>query len=94
MGAPRIGKLVKKNVIGDTKVGKVGNTVRFGQDEYTKPEQDAMLAGAGEEDKFIKCSDDITGKDLLWQAVKQARDQVNLACMKRSMSTQLWQSTT
>ena len=62
MGAPKIGKLVKKNLIGDPKVGKVGNTVRFGQVEYTKPEQDAMLAGAGEEDKFIKCSDDITGK--------------------------------
>ena len=27
-----------------------------------KLEQDAMLAGAGEEDEFIKCFDDITGK--------------------------------
>ena len=25
--------------------------------------------------KFIKCFDDITGKELLWQAVKQAREQ-------------------
>ena len=34
-----------------------------------------MLAGAGDEDKFVKCSDDITGKELPWQAVKQAREQ-------------------
>ena len=47
-------------------------SVRFGQEEYTKPDQDAMLAGAGEEDKFVKCFDDITGKELLWQAVKKA----------------------
>ena len=33
-----------------------------------------MLAGAGEEDKFIKCCDDITGKELPWQAVKEARE--------------------
>ena len=33
-----------------------------------------MLAGADEEDKFIKCFDDITGKELSWQAGKQARD--------------------
>ena len=34
-----------------------------------------MLAEAGEEDKiFIQCSDDITGKELLWQAVKEARE--------------------
>ena len=64
-----------------------------------KPEQDAMLAEADEEDESIKCFDDIIGKELLWQAVKQAREQelkicVNLACMKRSMRVQLWQSTT
>ena len=39
-----------------------------------KIEQDAMLAEAGEEDEFIKCLDDITGKELSWQAVKQARE--------------------
>ena len=33
----------------------------------------ATLAGAGEEDNFNKCFDDITGKEL--QAVKQAREQ-------------------
>ena len=33
-----------------------------------------MLAGAGEEDEFIKCNDDITGKELSWQAVKEARE--------------------
>ena len=34
-----------------------------------------MLAGGGEEDQFIKCSDDITGRELPWQAVKQVREQ-------------------
>ena len=57
------------------KVGKVAKSVRFGQEEYTKPEEDAMLARAREEDKFIKCFDDINGKELPWQAVKQAREQ-------------------
>ena len=38
-----------------------------------KLEQDAMLAEAGEQDEFTKCFDDITGKELPWQAVKQAR---------------------
>ena len=33
-----------------------------------------MLTGAGEEDKFVKYFDDITGKELLWQAVKKARE--------------------
>ena len=33
-----------------------------------------MLAGSGEEDEFIRCFDDITGKELLWQAVKEARE--------------------
>ena len=32
-----------------------------------------MLAGAGEEDEITKCFDDITGKELLWQVVKEAR---------------------
>ena len=39
-----------------------------------RPEQDAMLAEAGEEDEFIRCYDDITGKELLRQVVKQARE--------------------
>ena len=39
-----------------------------------KPEQDAMLAEAGEEDEFIKCFDDITGKEMPWQVVKEARE--------------------
>ena len=33
-----------------------------------------MLAEVGEENELIKCSDDIIGKDLLWQAVKEARE--------------------
>ena len=82
----------------EPKVGKVGESVRFGQVEHTKLEQDAMLAEAGEEDELIKCFDDITGRELPWQAVKEARERscnicVNLACVKRSMSAQLWQST-
>ena len=49
--------------------------MRFGQEEHTKLEQDAMLAEAGEEDKFTTCCDDIIGKELPWQAVKQVRKQ-------------------
>ena len=49
--------------------------VKFGQEKYTKIEQDAMLAGAGEEDEFIKCFNDIAGKELPWQAVKEAREE-------------------
>ena len=59
----------------DPKVVKVWTSVRFGQEKRTKVEQDTMLAGAGEEDKFIKCFDDITGKELPWQAVQHAREQ-------------------
>ena len=33
-----------------------------------------MLAGAGVMDEFIKCFDDVTGKELPWQAVKEARE--------------------
>ena len=36
----------------------------LGRGEYTKLEQDAMLADAGEEDESIKCFDDNTGKEL------------------------------
>ena len=50
-------------------------SVIFRQDDHTKPGHDAMLAEAGEEDECIKCFDDITGKELLWEAVKQAREQ-------------------
>ena len=66
-------KKIQKN--NDPKVGRVWKSVRFRQEEFTKPEEDATLAGAGEEDKFIKCFDDITVKELPWQAVKQAREQ-------------------
>ena len=33
-----------------------------------------MIAGVSDEDKFVKCLDDITGRELPWQAVKQARE--------------------
>ena len=39
-----------------------------------KPSQDATLAETGGEDEFIECFDDITGKELLWQAVKLTRE--------------------
>ena len=68
-------KLVNRIEMGDPQVGKVGKSINFGREECTEPEQDAMLAGAGEEDTFIECFDDITGKELPWQAVKQAREQ-------------------
>ena len=56
------------------KVGNVWNLVRFGQEKCSKPEQDAMLAGAGDEDEFFKCFDDMAGKELLWQGVKETRE--------------------
>ena len=58
----------------DPKVGKVCKSVRLGQNEYTKLEQDAMLTEPREEDAFFKCFDGITGNELPWQAVKQARE--------------------
>ena len=64
----KVGELVEKIQMNGRKVGKVGKSLRVGQEEYLKPEQDAMLVGAGEEDKFIKCFDDSTGKELPWQA--------------------------
>ena len=69
----KLEELVKKIQTNDPQVGKVVKSVRFGQEEYTKLEEDAVLAGA--EDQFIKCFDDIIGKELLWQALKQAREQ-------------------
>ena len=72
-GGVKVGELVKKIHMHETKVGKVWRSVTVGQEEYLKPEQDAMLAEAGEEDGFIKF-DDITGKEQPWQAVKRARD--------------------
>ena len=80
MGDPKVGKigevakLVKKIQMNEPQVGKVWKSVKFGQEEYTKPEEDAMLARVGEESVLLKCFDDITGKELPWQAVKQARE--------------------
>ena len=75
MGDMKFGELVKKIQMNEPKVGKVGRSARFGQEEYMKLEEDAMLAEAGEEENFIKCFDDITGKELPWQAEKQSREQ-------------------
>ena len=38
------------------KFEKMWKLTRFGQEDNTKPEQDAMLAGAGGKDYFIKWS--------------------------------------
>ena len=32
------------------------------------------MAGAGDEDEFFKCFDDMTGKELPWQGVKETRE--------------------
>ena len=56
------------------KVGNVWNLVRFGQEKCKKPEQDAILAGARDEDEFFKCFDDMAGKELLWHGVKETRE--------------------
>ena len=58
----------------DPKVEKVWRSVSVGREKHKKPEQDATLAGAGEEDEVIKCFDDFTGKELPWQAVQEARE--------------------
>ena len=87
MDGPQTRKLMKKVETGDgkvrelviqtndPKVGKVWKLARFGQEEHKKSEHDAMLAGAREEEEVIRCYDDTSGKELLWQAVKQAREQ-------------------
>ena len=77
----KLEKLVKKIQNNEPQVGKVGKSVRLGQEEYTGFEEDAMLAGAGEEDKIIKCFDDVTGKELPWQAVKEACEK-ELKCLR------------
>ena len=74
MGDPTIGILVKKIQTNDPKVEKVWKLVRFCHEKCKKVKNDAMLAGAGEEDEFIKCFDDTTGKELPWQSVKEARE--------------------
>ena len=53
-----------------SKVRRIGRLPRFGQEECMDRKQDAMLAGAGEEDDFIKCFDDIIGKELLEKELK------------------------
>ena len=49
----------------DPKVVFLGKISEIWSREYTKLEQDALLAGTGEEKQFTKCFDDITGKELL-----------------------------
>ena len=74
-GDMKVEELVKMIQMKDPKVGKVWRSVRFGQEEYTKPEQEAMLAGARDKDSFIKGFEGITGKEVPWQTVKQTRGQ-------------------
>ena len=63
-GDRKVGELAKQIQMNDPKLGQVWKLLRFGQEKCKKPEQDPMLAGAGEEDEFIKCFDDITGAAL------------------------------
>ena len=56
--------MAKKIQMNEPKVGKVRRSVRVGQEEYMKIEQDMMLAGVGEEDEFIKCVVDWKGLPL------------------------------
>ena len=70
----KVGELVKKIQMNDSRVRRVGRSARFGQEECLKRDHDAMLAQAGEEDEFTECFDDIAGKELLWQAVREARE--------------------
>ena len=74
-GDGKVRELVKRIQMNDSEVGQVRTSVRVGQQEYTNLEQDAILAGAGEEDEYIKCFGDVTGKELPWQPVNQAREQ-------------------
>ena len=57
-----------------------------------------MLAGPGEEGEFIKCFNDIAGKGLPWQAVKQAPEQESKYLRQRGVyekvDVQRWQSST
>ena len=90
---------MKKIQTNEWKVGKVQRSARCDQEECMKLEPDAMLAEAGKENELIKCFDDITGKELLWQAVKEnAKKKLKylreLDVYERLMSEQLWQSTT
>ena len=66
-GGMKVGELVKKIQMNVSKVGKVWRSVSFCQEKCMKSEQDAVLAEACEEDEFIKCFDDIIGKELPWQ---------------------------
>ena len=56
------------------KLEKVEKSVKCGPEECNKYEKNVMIAGVSDEDKFVKCLDDITGRELPWQAVKQARE--------------------
>ena len=49
-------------------------SVKCGQEECKKHEKNVMIAGVSDEDKFVKCLDDIIGRESPWQAVKQARE--------------------
>ena len=68
-GDRKVEEWVKRIQMNDPKVEKVWRSVSVGREKHKKPEQDATLAGAGEEDEVIKCFDDFTGKELPWQAV-------------------------
>ena len=69
-----MGKLVEEVLMNDQKNGVVEKSEKCGQEKCKKYEKNVMIAGVSEEDKFVKCLDDITGRESPWQAVKQARE--------------------
>ena len=73
-GDIKMRKLVEEVLMNDQKIGEVEKSVKCGQEECKKHEKTVMIAGVSDEDKFVKCLDDITGRELPWQAVKQARE--------------------
>ena len=74
MGDIKMGKLVEEVLMNDQKIGEVEKSVKCGQEECKKHEKNVMIAGVSDEDKFVKCLDDIIGRESPWQAVKQARE--------------------
>ena len=63
-GDMKVGELVKKVHVNESKGTRIVRSARFGQEECMKREQDAMLAEVGEESDFIKCVDDTIGEEL------------------------------
>ena len=98
-GDGKVGELVQKVQMNDPKVGKVGRSVRVGQEEHMNLEQDAMLADLVRRTSSSSASTTSLERSCLGRLRRKHERKscslcVNLASVKCSMSTQLWQSTT